>query len=162
MLVVVNLSESALEARRMRHISPAYALLTLALVITTSTGRADDPLRIRLDDKHAEGADFWIYNDIPGAIRQAKQSGRPIFVTFRCVPCKACESFDAEVANGSDMIEQMAAKHFVAVRQVEMEGVDLNQFRFDHDLNWAAMFINADGTVYARYGTQSAKRSGCL
>jgi hypothetical protein len=38
-----------------------------------------------------------------------------------------------------------------------MKGVDLSQFQFDYDLNWAAMFINADGTVYARYGTQSAK-----
>jgi serine protease Do len=42
------------------------------------------------------------------------------------------------------------------VRQVEMKGVDLSLFQFDHDLNWAAMFINADGVVYARYGTQSA------
>ncbi len=37
-----------------------------------------------------------------------------------------------------------------------MKGVDLNLFQFDHDLNWAAMFINADGTIYGRYGTQSA------
>jgi len=37
-----------------------------------------------------------------------------------------------------------------------MKGVNLSQFQFDYDLNWAAMFINADGTVYGRYGTQSA------
>jgi len=37
-----------------------------------------------------------------------------------------------------------------------MKGVDLSQFEFDFDLNWAAVFINADGTVYGRYGTQSA------
>jgi len=34
--------------------------------------------------------------------------------------------------------------------------VDLSLFQFDYDLNWAAMFINADGVVYGRYGTQSA------
>ena len=37
-----------------------------------------------------------------------------------------------------------------------MKWVDLSQFQFDYDLNWAAMFVNADGTVYDRYGTQSA------
>ena len=37
-----------------------------------------------------------------------------------------------------------------------MKWVDLSQFQFNYDLNWAAMFVNADGTVYARYRTQSA------
>ena len=37
-----------------------------------------------------------------------------------------------------------------------MKGVDLSQFQFDYDLNLAAMFVNADDTVYARYETQSA------
>ncbi len=39
---------------------------------------------------------------------------------------------------------------------VKMRGVDLAQFRFDYDLKWAALFLNADGTVYARYGSGSA------
>ena len=34
-----------------------------------------------------------------------------------------------------------------------MKGGDLSQFQFDYDLNWAAMFVNADGTVYASYIT---------
>jgi hypothetical protein len=75
---------------------------------------------------------------------------------FRCVPCQACKGFDAEVAAGAGKIKELADERFVAVRQVEMKGVDLTQFQFDYDLNWAAMFLNADGTVYARYGTQSA------
>ena len=40
-----------------------------------------------------------------------------------------------------------------------MKGVDLSLFQFDHDLNWAGMFLNAEGVVYARYGTQSAEGS---
>ena len=74
----------------------------------------------------------------------------------RCVPCADCKGFDAEVAKNNQRIKNLAQEAFVAVRQVEMKGVDLSQFQFDYDLNWAAMFINADGTVYARYGTQSA------
>ena len=41
-----------------------------------------------------------------------------------------------------------------------MKWVDLSQFQFNYDLNWAAMFVNADGTVYARYRTQSAAGAG--
>lgn len=113
-------------------------------------------LKAALNDLHVlGGADFWVYNDLPAAVAEAKRTDRPIFVTFRCVPCKACAGFDAEVAKGSEGIELLARDKFVSLRQVEMKGVDLTQFQFDHDLNWAAMFINADGTVYGRYGTQS-------
>ncbi len=111
-----------------------------------------------INDDHARGVtDLWTYNDIPNAMAQARKENKPLFVTFRCVPCRDCKGFDAEVANGSDIIAKMAKEHFIPVRQVEMKAVDLEQFQFDHDLNWAAMFINADGTVYARYGTQSAE-----
>jgi len=40
---------------------------------------------------------------------------------------------------------------------VHMKGVDLAQFQFDYDLTWAAVFINADGTVYGRYGSRSVE-----
>jgi serine protease Do len=36
-----------------------------------------------------------------------------------------------------------------------MGNVDLAQFQFDYDLTWAAIFMNADGTVYGRFGTRS-------
>lgn len=133
------------------------ASVALLLCQTFVGAEEDNPLRKVLEDEHALGADFWVYNDIAKAREIAKKNGKPIFVTFRCVPCKACESFDAEVAKGKEEIDALAREKFVSVRQVEMKGVDLSLFQFDHDLNWAAMFINADGTVYARYGTQSAE-----
>lgn len=37
-----------------------------------------------------------------------------------------------------------------------MKGVDLGQFQFDYDLEWAGLFLNADGTVYARHGVGGA------
>jgi predicted metalloprotease with PDZ domain len=33
-----------------------------------------------------------------------------------------------------------------------MRGVDLDVFDFDYDLTWVALFLNADGKVYGRYG----------
>ncbi len=137
-----------------------------AVVFPTLVQAADAPktppaptgdLKSTLQDLNVMGADFWVYNDLAAARARAAKENKPIFVTFRCVPCKNCAGFDAEVAKGSDIIAKIAQEKFVALRQVEMKGVDLNQFQFDYDLNWAAMFINADGTVYARYGTQSAE-----
>lgn len=120
---------------------------------------ADDGLRERLKDANGARTDVWVYNDIHQGMETAKQQNKPLFVTFRCVPCKDCAAFDADVANGNEKVRELAREKFVSVRQVEMKGVDLSQFQFDHDLNWAGMFINADGVVYARYGTQSAEGS---
>jgi hypothetical protein len=137
----------------------ACGLLSAVLVVLGEPARAADNdaerLRSELNDEHATGTDLWIYNDIPAAMAEARRLNRPLFVTFRCVPCTACKAFDAEVAKGNDVIQEFARKNFVSVRQVEMKGVDLSLFQFDHDLNWAAMFLNGDGTIYARYGTQS-------
>ncbi len=41
-----------------------------------------------------------------------------------------------------------------------MRGLDLGLFQFDWDTTWAAMFLNADGTIYARYGTRNSDRKG--
>jgi serine protease Do len=43
---------------------------------------------------------------------------------------------------------------FVGVRVVQTWGLDLARFQFDWELTWAAVFLNADGTVYGRYGTR--------
>ncbi len=37
-----------------------------------------------------------------------------------------------------------------------MEGVDLSLFQFDYDETWAAFFLNADRTIYGRYGTRAS------
>jgi len=44
------------------------------------------------------------------------------------------------------------AKQFVFLRIVRMNGIDLNQFRFDYDLTWMAFFLSAEGRIYCRYG----------
>ena len=136
-----------------RSILPAIFLSLLV----GPTLQAQEALRERLNDENGVRTDVWVYNDIAAAREQARKENKPVFVTFRCVPCKACEAFDADVAKGSDDIRKIAQEKFISVRQVEMKGVDLSLFQFDHDLNWAAMFINADGTIYARYGTQSSE-----
>src|SRR5687767_12540743 len=39
-----------------------------------------------------------------------------------------------------------------------MKGVDLRLFQFDYDQSWAVFFLNADGTIYGRYGTRAGDK----
>ncbi len=50
------------------------------------------------------------------------------------------------------------AKDFVCVRMIQMRGVDTSVFQFDYDLTWCAFFLNADLTIYGRYGSRNAGR----
>ncbi len=47
---------------------------------------------------------------------------------------------------------------FVRVRLIQCNSVDLNLFHFDYDLTFAAFFLNADKTIYGRYGTRSSQK----
>jgi len=135
-------------------------LISAVLCVSmTSAGFADEDLKARIKDTNASLTDLWVYNDIKQGMDEARRKNKPLFVTFRCVPCKDCAAFDADVASGNAGVRELAKDRFVSVRQVEMKGVDLSLFQFDHDLNWAGMFLNADGVVYARYGTQSSEGS---
>ncbi len=49
---------------------------------------------------------------------------------------------------------------FVCVRVVQAFGMDLSLFQFDGRLTWAVFFMNADKTIYGRYGSLKADASG--
>ena len=46
---------------------------------------------------------------------------------------------------------------FVCVRLVKVNDLDLTLFQFDYDLTFAVFFMNADKTIYGRYGTRSSR-----
>ena len=48
------------------------------------------------------------------------------------------------------------ADNFVRVRLVRITGVDLSVFEFDYDCTWFGFFMNADETIYGRYGGRDA------
>ncbi|MHC4137241.1 MAG: Trx7/PDZ domain-containing (seleno)protein [Planctomycetota bacterium] len=54
----------------------------------------------------------------------------------------------------------MLARDFVCARVVHMGDVDLDLFQFDYDMTWAAFFMNADLTIYGRYGSRNAVGQG--
>jgi len=62
--------------------------------------------------------------------------------------------FDEQVVHLHQQIKPLLEK-FVRVRVVKANGLNLSKFQFDYDLTFHAFFLNADGTIYGRYGSRS-------
>lgn len=61
------------------------ALLSLLGVGSLFAFLARDPLGLRQGLKD-RAADFWIYDDLEAGYARARQTGKPLLVSFRCVP----------------------------------------------------------------------------
>ena len=109
---------------------------------------------VRGDRKKVEADGFWIYNDLPAAFEQAKREHKPIIVVLRCIPCHECVKLDDDLVDKDPVIRPLLEK-FVRARQVSTNGLDLNLFQYDTDQSFAVFLLNADGTIYGRFGTRS-------
>jgi serine protease Do len=118
-----------------------------------ATSRASSPLGESLKD--IEVAEHWIYDDWPRAVAEAKRSGKPLLVVLRCVPCPPGKTLDQAVMQPDASLAELEKK-FVCVRIIQTNRLDLDLFQYDYDMSWAAMFLNADSTIYGRYGSRDA------
>jgi len=144
---------------RTRAAGMVAALLACALAAPAAPPAqesAKDKLKTALKDNDPAGE--WFYDDIHGAIAQARKSNRPLLVVLRCVPTWLCREFDKKVARREVPELAPLMDKFVCVRIVQAYGLDLNTFQFDSDLVWAAFFMNADKVIYGRYGTRRQKK----
>jgi hypothetical protein len=143
----------------MKHFLLAAAVIasfTSAILAADPPAKPKDRKTQVLEDRQIVGADeAWVYNDLAKGIAEAKKTGKPLLVVFRCIPCHACAGFDAKVLNEADKRLRERMQNFVCVRIVQGNAMDLAQFQFDYDLSFTAFFMNADGTIYGRYGTRS-------
>lgn len=112
----------------------------------------DRETKVRNDQARINAAGQWIYNDLDAGLAEGKKSGKPVLVVFRCIPCEACEGLDQKIAARDEAIRDLLAK-FVCVRIIKANALDLNFFQFDYDLSFAAFFLNADKTIYGRFGS---------
>lgn len=110
--------------------------------------------KVRNDRKKVESAGVWIYGDFSKAVAQAKETRKPIIAVLRCIPCEECVKLDDEIIDADERIKPLLEK-FVRVRIVSTNGLDLSLFQFDTDQSFAVFFLNADGTIYGRFGTRS-------
>ncbi len=139
----------------MRHL----ALLAAVALISSLASAADKPkdrnALVREDKPTVTKDERWVYNDLAKGIEAAKKEGKPLLIVFRCIPCHACSGFDAAVLqNATDRLKPLMDQ-FICVRIIQANAMDLALFQFDYDLSFAAFFMNADTTIYGRYGTRS-------
>src|SRR5205814_346300 len=114
--------------------------------------------KVLADRRKVEAEGFWVYNDLPRGLAEAKKSGRPLLVVLRCVPCEECVKLDDDLVDRDPRVRPLLER-FVCVRLVSTNGLDLGLFQFDYDQSFAAFLLNADGTVYGRFGTRSHRTS---
>lgn len=134
------------------------ALLAGLLALGLATPVVGQPLtreeKVARDREQVEAEGFWIYNDLQRGFSDAKQTGKPLLVVLRCIPCEECVKLDDDLMDNDPELRPLLER-FVCVRQVSTNGLDLTTFQFDTDQSFAAFMLNADGTVYGRFGTRS-------
>lgn len=134
------------------------SVLGVGLLGTGSLWAQTREEKVRNDKAKVEAAGVWIYNNFPKAVEEAKSSRKPIMAVLRCLPCEECVKLDDEIIDADSRIQPLLEK-FVRVRLVSTNGLDLSLFQFDTDQSFAVFFLNADGTIYGRFGTRSDRKN---
>jgi hypothetical protein len=129
----------------------------VAFAVSLASAAYGQTLRETLKD--IEVAPHWIYDDLPKALEEAKRTGKPLLVVLRCVPCPPGRTLDEQVMQPDESLAELEKK-FVCVRVIQTNGLELATFQYDYDMSWAALFMNADKTIYGRYGTRNASGPG--
>ena len=62
------------------------AVATIAGLLALPLVAQDRDTKVRNDKREVMEDGYWIYNDLPAGIEQAKLLGRPLMVVFRCIP----------------------------------------------------------------------------
>ncbi len=103
-----------------------------------------------------EPADAVVWrDDLPTALREARDSGRPLFVTLRCLPCQQCAAFDQDVLEGGEELSPLLSR-FVTVRLTDAAQIDLTRLPVegfqDLDLSWWGYFLSPRAELYGVFG----------
>lgn len=134
----------------------AFILATgiMAFSLRAQIAPEKEAMRVKIQDVQPVGE--WHYDNLASGFADAKKSGKPLLVVVRCVPLKAYKDIDSKVALREDPKLAEALGQFECVRLVQIYGLDIGQYQFDMNSVWALLFLNADGTVYGRYGTRAS------
>lgn len=131
------------------------SLITLLVLTTTSFSLAQTrEEKVRRDREHVESTGYWIYNDLKQGFAQARATKKPMLVVLRCIPCEECVKLDENLMEKDEKLKPLMDQ-FVRVRLISTNGLDLSLFQYDYDQSFAVFLLNADRTVYGRFGTRS-------
>ena len=76
--------------------------LLTALIVSLSLSIHGEAVKdregaVRGDKAKLESDARWNYNDVDAGFRLAKQTGKPLLVILRCIPCMSCMGIDTSV-----------------------------------------------------------------
>lgn len=128
-----------------------------ALLLMTSTSFSFAQTReekVRQDREKVESTGYWIYNDLEKGFEKAQQTKKPLLVVLRCIPCEECVKLDEDLMEKDQHLKPLMDQ-FIRVRLISTNGLDLSLFQYDYDQSFAVFMLNADRTVYGRFGTRS-------
>jgi serine protease Do len=134
----------------------AFLLAIICLCFASPLFAQTREEKVRNDRDKFKTDTLWIYNDLLKAYAQARETGKPILAVLRCIPCEECVKLDDEIVDQDPVVKPLLQK-FVCVRLVSTNGLDLSLFQYDYDQSFAAFLLNADGTIYGRFGTRSSR-----
>jgi len=130
----------------------------LAVVCRARSRRQEKKTReqkVREDREKIEAEGFWIYNDLPRGFAEAKKTGKPLLVVLRCIPCEECVKLDDDLVEQDPVVRPLLDK-FVCVRRFRrMDWISGSSSSIPIK-SFAAFLLNADGTIYGRFGTRFA------
>jgi len=129
-----------------------FALLVLSTTSICVAQTREE--KVRRDRQQVESNGYWIYNDLQQGLAQAKESKKPLLVVLRCIPCEECVKLDEDLMEKDQHLKPLMDQ-FVRVRLISTNGLDLSLFQYDYDQSFAVFLLNADKTVYGRFGTRS-------
>lgn len=132
----------------------AIAILFGMSSVTMAQEKKSREQKVREDRERVEAEGFWIYNDLTQGFAEAERTGKPLLVVLRCIPCEECVKLDDDLVDRDPVVRPLL-EQFVCVRIVSTNGLDLGLFQYDTDQSFAAFLLNADGTIYGRFGTRS-------
>ena len=129
-------------------------LFFAGMLIASSVSAQTREEKVRNDRDKYEKAGYWTYNDLKTGFERVAETGKPLLIVFRCIPCEECVKLDDELIEQDPALRPLLDQ-FICVRQISTNGLDLSLFQFDTDQSWFVFMLNADGTIYGRYGTRS-------
>ncbi|MCH9655426.1 MAG: PDZ domain-containing protein [Planctomycetes bacterium] len=130
-------------------------LFALLIFSTTSIGNAQTrEEKVKRDRERVQSSGYWIYNNLQQGFAQAKKTKKPLLVVLRCIPCEECVKLDEDLMEKDPHLKPLMDQ-FVRVRQISTNGLDLSLFQYDYDQSFAVFLLNADRTIYGRFGTRS-------
>jgi hypothetical protein len=117
----------------------------------------DREAAVRKDRETMVEASRWVYNDVSTGFAKAKETGKPLLVVLRCVPCMACMGIDTSVLGDASLNPLL--DQFVCARVINANDLDLARFQFDFDLSFSTLIFEADGTVLGRFGSWTHQKN---